>query len=324
MGEKSSIFQGIQIGMEATAGTPVDANLKLLATSIVPRARVEADAFRAAGNKYASFAVLNKEWAEAAIEGKLTYNEILYLLASMIEEPTPTQQGATDAYKWNFVSETSGEDAGKTLTIEQGDANSAWRSAGMRVSGLEFTFTRSEVTVSGSAIGEPLETGITMTEAPISLTSKPVLPAHVKLYMADTQVGLAIASAITRGFGMTWSLTDKVGLAWPIGQDPVTLETVPTGEAKLKLASDTIGLGLIDSMRAGSTKWFRVKCEGETIEAPYKYLFQIDFPGQIKDVSEFSDDGGIYMLEYSLAMLHDATWGKAFSIDVIADVETLS
>jgi hypothetical protein len=323
MGEKSSIFQGIQVGIESTPGTPVAAGLKLLATSIVPRAKVEADTFRAAGNKYASFAVLNKEWSEAAIEGKLTYNEVLYLLSSMIKQPTPVQQGVTDAYKWTFESSTSAEDAGKTLTIEQGDANSAWRGAGLRVSGLELTFTRSEVTIGGSAIGEPLETGITMTATPTSLASRPVLPAHVKLYMADTQAGLGSASPISRGFGMTWNLTDKVGLAWPIGQDPITLETVPNSEAKLKLASDTVGLGLVATMRAGSTKWLRVKCEGETIDAPYKYTFQIDFPAQVKDVSEFSDDGGIYMLEYSLAMIHDATWGKAFSIDVITDVSTL-
>lgn len=215
MGEKSSIFQGIQIGVESTSGTPVAASKKLLATSIVPRARVEADAFRAAGNKYASFSVLNKEWAEASIDGKLTYNEIIYLLSSLIKTPTPVQQGITDAYKWTFESSTSAEDAGKTLTVEQGDANSAWRSAGMRVSGLSFTFSRSEVTVSGAAIGEPLETGITMTATPASMDSRPVLPAHVKFYMADTQAGLAGASAITRGFGLSWALTDKVGLAWP-------------------------------------------------------------------------------------------------------------
>lgn len=76
-------------------------------------------------------------------------------------------------------------------------------------------------------------------------------------------------------------------------------------------------------MRAGTTKWFRVKCEGETIESPHKFTFQIDFPGQIRDVSEFSDQDGIYMIEYTLAMIHDATWGKAFSIDVITDLTAL-
>ncbi len=323
MGEKASIFQTVQIGIESTPGTPVAAGKKLLATSFVPAVKTESDTFRAIGNKYPSFAIVNKEWTEANLEGRLTYNEILYLLSSLLSQPTPVQQGATTAYKWTFTSNTSAEDAGKTFTVEQGDANSAWRAAGVKVSGLEFTFNRNEVTLSGSAIGQPLETGITMTASPTSMTPRPVLPAHLKLYMADTQAGLDSAQAVTRGFSLTWSLTDKNALAWPIGQSPVLIESEPKVEAKLSLATDTTGLGLINTMRSGATKWFRIKAEGATIQSSYKYTFQIDFPAQITDVGEFSDEDGLYLVEYTLAMVHDATWGKAFQIDVIADVQTL-
>lgn len=323
MGEKASIFQGVQIGIETTPGQAVAAGKKLLACSLTPAVKVEADSFRPIGSKYPSFAVLNKEWSEASIEGRLTYNEILYLLVSLLSQPTPVQQGSTTAYKWTFVSNTSAEDAGKTLTVEQGDANSAWRAAGVRVSGLTFSFSRDEVTLDGSAIGLALETGITLSSNPTSLTPKPVLPAHMKLYMADTQSGLASAQAVSRGFKLEWSLTDKIGLVWPIGQEPVTIETEPKLEAKLSVATDTVGLGLIGTMRAGSTKWFRIKAEGDLIQTPYKYTFQIDFPGQVSDVGEFSDEDGLYLVEYSLTGIHDATWGKSFQMDVIADVQTL-
>lgn len=323
MGEKASIFQTVQVGMEETPGLAVAANKKLTATSIVPSVKTEADAFRAAGNKYASFVTLNKEWSESGLEGKLTYNEILYLLVSLLSQPTPVQQGSTTAYKWTFTSDTDGEDAGKTFTVEQGDGNTAWRVAGMRVSGLELTFSRDEVSLSGSAIGKALEMGVSLTSSPTSMTPKPVLPAHLKFYMADSQAGLASAEAITRGFSLGWKLTDKIGLIWPVGQDPLTLETEPSLEATLSLATDTVGLGLITTMRAGSTKWFRVKAEGDTIEDTYKNTFQIDFPAQIKEVGEFSDEDGIYLVEYTLQGIHDGTWGKAFQIDVTAAVSAL-
>ncbi|MEJ5222850.1 MAG: hypothetical protein WHV44_00220 [Anaerolineales bacterium] len=323
MGEKASIFQTVQIGVEITPGTAVPANKKLLATSIVPSVKTEGDTFRAMGNKYPSFAVLNKEWSEASIEGKLTYNEILYVLSSLLSQPTPAQQGATTAYKWTFTSNTSAEDAGKTLTVEQGDANTAWRAAGVKVSGLEFTFNRNEVTLSGSAIGQPLEIGITLTASPTSMTPKPVLPAHVKLYMADTQSGLDSAQAVTRGFSATWSLTDKNALAWPLGQSPVLIESEPKLEAKLSLATDSVGLGLITQMRSAATKWFRIKAEGAIIASTYKYTFQIDFPANITEAGEFSDEDGIYLVEWTLAGIHDSTWDKAFQIDVISDVQTL-
>lgn len=323
MGEKASIFQTVQIGIETTPGTAVAANKKLLSTSIIPGAKVEADAFRAMGNKYASFVTLNKEWSEAKIEGKLTYNEILYLLSSLLSQPSPVQQGATTAYKWTFTSATSAEDAGKTLTVEQGDANSAWRAAGVRVSGLEFTFNRNEVSVNGTAVGKALETGITLTASPTSMTARPVLPGHLSFYMADSQSGLAGASAMTRGFSLIWSLTDKIGLSWPVGQNPVTVESTPNLEAKLKVATDSTGMGLVTTMRAGDTKWFRVKAEGATIESTYKYTFLLDFPAQIKDMTDFNDEDGLYLVEYGLAGIHDATWGKSFQIEVIANVQTL-
>jgi hypothetical protein len=325
MGEKASVFQTTQIGIETTAGSAVAANRKLAATSIIPGPRLEADAFRAQGNKYPSFVTPNKEWSEFSIEGKNTYNEVTYLLSSLIAAPTPTQGGTTSAYTWIFTSDTDGEDAGKTFTIEQGDANSMWAVAGARVSGLTFTFNRSEVSISGSGYGEPFDTsGTALTASPTTLDALPILPTHLKFYMADTRAGLTGATAMTRGFSLIWSLTDKVGLAWPVGQDPVMVELAPSITATLRVATDTTGLGLIANMRAGSTKWFRVKAEGAVIAgSAAKNTFQLDFPAQIMGVSDPSDEEGISVLEYEMSGVHDATWGKAFEITLINSLSTL-
>lgn len=323
MSEKATIFQTVQVGVESTPGTPVAANRKLTAVSIVPTVRTEADAFRGLGNKYASMAVLNKEWTEASIDGKLTYNEILYLLSSLISQPTPIQQGTTAAYKWTFVSSTSSSDTGKTFTVEQGDSVTAWRAAGVRVAGLEITFNRNEVAVSGSALGEQIETGITLTPSPTELAPLPVLPAHLSLYTALTQSGLNSASPMTRGFSVVWRLTDKIGLAWPIGQDPVAVETAPTLEATLSVATDTDGFAYLSAMRSGDTRWFRVKAVGKLIEDTYYHTFQLDFPAQVREVGEFSDQDGLYLVEYTLQGIHDSSWGKSFEINVTTNVSAL-
>lgn len=323
MGEKASIFQGVQIGIQAVAGTPVAAGKKLLAASITPGISVEADSFRPDGNKYPSFVTLNKDWSTHDIKGKNTYNEVLYLLASLLGQPVPTQQGATTAYKWVFGSNVSAEDAGKLLTVEQGDANSAWRAPDVRVSGLTFTFNRKEVSVSGSGIGGPIETEVSMTPTPTSMTPRPILPVHGKFYMADTQAGLAGATAMTRGFSAEFALTDLIGLAWPVGGDPVLVEKEPKLQHKLKLAADIVGMGLIATMRNGATKWFRLLYEGATIASTYKYTFQIDFPAQIKDLSKPSDEDGLTVFEYGLQGIYDPTWGKPFEISMITDAQSL-
>lgn len=323
MGEKNTIFQNVQIGIEGTAGTPVAANRKLLACSIVPKIRTEADAFRAMGNKYPSFVTINKEWSEHSIEGRPTYNEILYLLSSLLSQPTPAQQAGTAAYLWTFDSATSAADAGKTLTVEQGDADTGWRAAGVRVSGLEFAFSRNKCSISGAAIGEQIETGITLTAAPTSLTPLPVLPAHLAFRTAATRAGLTGATALTRGFAASFSLTDKVGLAWPVGQDPIAVEGEPKIGAKLKLATDSNGMGMIATMRAGTTQWFRITAQGALIASTYYNKLEIDFAAQIMEPGEFGDQDNVYALEYGLQPIHDATWGKAFEIRVTTTTSTL-
>ena len=323
MGEKATIFQTTQIGVESTLGTPVAANKKLLSVSLSPNPRVESQPFRPDGNKYASFSTLNKEWSEVGIDGKPTFNEIIYMLASLCHYAVPVQQGATAAYKWTFVSNTSAEDVGKSFTVEQGDANSAWRVAGTKVSGLSLKFNRSEIGMSGTAIGEAIEKGITMTASPTSLAPVPMLPAQMKFYMADTQAGLAGATAMTRGYAIEWNLNNKFGLNWPVGQDPIAVEGEPDYTATIKVATDTAGLSLLDNMRNATAKWFRVKLTGNLIAPTYYHDFQLDFPANVLQPSNFENQENILAIPFGLAPIHDAAWGKSFQIDVITNVATL-
>ena len=319
----ASVFQGIQVGVESTPGTPVAAGKKLLAVSMVPSPQAETKPFKAMGNKYASFATLNKEWTSINIEGAPTYNEIVYLLSSLLHYAAPAQQGGTAAYKWTFVSNTSAADVGKFFTIEQGDANQAWRVAGAKVSGLTFRFSRNEVSVNGSGIGEALQTGITLTAAPTSLSPVPILPGHLKFYMADTQAGLAGATALTGSFSMEYSLTDKFGLAWPVGQDPEAVEGEPNASGKITIATDATGMGLITTLRNAATKWFRIEAIGSLIAGSYYHKVTIDFPANIESVGDPNNLDNVYTIEFGLLPIHDATWGKSVNIEVITNLSAL-
>lgn len=319
----AAVFQGIQVGVESTPGTPVAANKKLLAVSMTPSPQAETKPFKAMGNKYASFAALNKEWSSINIDGAPTYNEIVYLLSGLLHYAAPVQQGATAAYKWTFVSNTSAADTGKSFTIEQGDASSAWRVAGAKISGLTFGFGRNAVSVSGSGVGEALETGITLTAGPTALSPVPILPSHLKFYMENTYAALAGATALTNSFNMEWSLTDKFGLAWPVGQDPESVEGEPNASGKITVATDTAGMGLITTLRNASTKWFKIEATGGLIATPYYQKFTIIFPAQVQSVGDFTDLDNVYTVEFGLLPIHDASWGKSVSIEVITNLSAL-
>jgi hypothetical protein len=323
MGLPATVFQGIQIGVESTAGEAVAANKKLLSTSITPVPKVETKPFRAMGNKYASFSTLNKEWAGLNIEGAPTYNEIVYLLSSLLHYAAPAQQETTAAYKWTFVSNTSASDVGKTFTIEQGDATNAWRVVGAKISGLTFRFSRNDISVNGNGVGMAFETGKTLTASPTALSPVPILPTHVKFRMADTQAALAGATALTNSFSMEYSLTDKFGLAWAIGQNPEAVEGEPSASGRIVVATDAAGMGLITALRNATTKWFRIEATGDTIEGAYKHKLTIDFPAQIDNVNDPTDLDNVYTVEFGLLPIHDATWGKSVNIEVITNVSAL-
>jgi hypothetical protein len=40
-------------------------------------------------------------------------------------------------------------------------------------------------------------------------------------------------------------------------------------------------------------------------------------------MADFNDEDGLYLVEFGLAGIHDATWGKSFQIDVTTDVDEL-
>ena len=323
MSEKATVFQSVQIGVEATPGTAVAANKKLKSVSIIPQPRAEGDPFRALGDKYASFVSLNKEYAAFSIEGKPTYTELPYLLSALLHYSAPTQQGETTAYKWTFTSNTSAEDSGKTFTIEQGDVNNAWRVEGGKIAGLTFDFNRNEVKVSGDGIATKFNENVTITSNPTALNPVPVLPTHVKLYMADTLAGLTGATAMTRAFSISYSLTNKFVLAWPLGQDPVAVEGAPNADSKIRMATNADGMAIFSALRTSKTKWFSIVAEGETIKTPYKHKLSITFPAQVSGLGDFADHENVYTIEAGLTPIHDATWGKSVEIELITDLKQL-
>ncbi len=163
MPENAAIFNRTQIGVETTPGTAVAALKALSGVTIDPAFKAEIGTFAPAGNKFDTIAWLGKEWGEADIVGQAMYTELVYLLSSLIKAATPTQMGGgTLAYQWVFSPSQSGMDITKTLTVENGNAGSGGAAARARrmayglVKELGMNFTRKEVKLSGSMLGQAL------------------------------------------------------------------------------------------------------------------------------------------------------------------------
>ena len=169
-------------------------------------------------------------------------------------------------------------------------------------------------------------------QALTSLTSsdeialKPVMPTQVALYVADTAAGLAGATAMTRAFSAGFTLENLSGPIYPLNQSSsfaAMVETEPTGTFRLKAAVDSEGMALLTNLRAGSTKFIRIKALGDLITGSDYYMLQVDAAIKVTKPQDFSDEQGVYAIGWDGELTHDSTWGKACEITVVNIAATL-
>jgi hypothetical protein len=310
----------VQIGVESGAGSAA-ANKKLNSLGFKPAVKAEIATFRPMGTKYPTMTALGKEWVVSPFEGKLTFSESIYPLASGCDGGSVQSLGGSPAaYRWYFGSDVDGADTPAKFTVEQGDSTRAHRFSNGLVTGLTFDFSRSEVKISGDMIGKALVDDITMTATPTAIELVPVLPKQVSVYLDDLGADLG-DTLLTRALTASWALTDRFGPVWTLNSAEASfaahVETEPKPTVKLKLEADAAGMALLATMRAGSTKFMRILAEGATISGGNKYTLQIDSALQVANVSEFSDEDGVFAIEWEFTMVYDATWGKVFEVQVI-------
>jgi len=155
MPERASIFQTVQIGPETTPGTAVPTTKRLKATNIELQPDGNLNAFAPSGSKFDSIVQLGREFSSGPADGIAAYNDLAYILSSVMNKVTATGGGA--AKTWAFEIDIDGADTVQTYTVEKGSDVRAHRIAHVIFTGFDFTFDRSEVRVSGDMFGYAIE-----------------------------------------------------------------------------------------------------------------------------------------------------------------------
>lgn len=276
MTERQSINQIVQVGVETTPGTVVPANKRLTALSIDPKVSTTVTTFRPKGSKYVTLSALEQEWVDATLAGQLTYSEIVYPLSSVITAAaTPTElldtATPTGAYRWTFQPSVTGADSPKTFTVEQGDsATRTHRFTYGIVSALGMTFNRQNLTLSGSMIGRAITDGVAQTASPTLIPLIPVLPTEVDIFL-DSTFGAIGTTKLSRVKSATWNLGSRYRPLWVLDSSESSWVTHLEGEvaatSQVEMEADATGMGFLQTLRNGTTKYLRIRCIGPTIYA---------------------------------------------------------
>lgn len=331
MAERATINQTVQIGVETTPGTPVAATKSLGSIGFGFGIKIDSNASRPTGQKYASQQIVGKEWAEAEIEGNPGYEELQYVLSSVLSTPTTTPiangGNANAATLWKFDSNSRGDDTPKTFTIEQGSSTRAHRVSNAIVSELTMEFSRDEISLGGSVLAKAIEDGIVMTSTGVSgLKQVPILPAQLSLYLDDTSAALG-TTKLTRALSGEISISDRYGPLWVIDRAQNsfvnTIETEPDVSFKIKQMADAQAMANLTAMRGGATKFLRLEAVGPLLFGTTNYKFTMDLAGQVSDVDDFDDEDGVFAVEWTFGAVHDPTWGKAIHAELTNTTQAL-
>jgi hypothetical protein len=328
MVEQAAITKAIQIGVETTPGTAVAAGKRLQSLNIDLEPDGNIEVFRPTGSKFAAVTAIGKEWTGLSIDGTPTYPELPYVFSSLFGTPVITTDG-TSGHRYAWDVDPFAPDTVKTLTIQKGDSNRAWRVAYGLIGELGFEFTRESISVDGSGIARNIEDGITMTASPTSLDLVPVLPKEVSVYLDDVAADFG-TTKLLRALMASFTLGgDRFMGVWPLDAAQASfaahVEGDPDAEASLRLATDAAGMALLPVMRDGSSKFLRIQAIGPVIAGatPSAYELTIDLSVKVSDMLSFSDEDGLYAVEWPFEIVTDPTWGKALHVEIVTTAATL-
>lgn len=328
MPEVASISNAVQIGAEATPGTSVAASKLLNYLSLDPGIELGFNRFRPMGQKVAGTVTPGQDSTSWDVSGQGSYSELIYPFCSMLTNVTPTTVDTT-ARLWTFAPAARTEDTIKTFTVEAGSATRAQKATYVLFTGIELTFNRTDgVTVGGSAIGQQIQDGITMTATPTGVEDVPILPTHLDVYVDATSAGLG-GTKMTRDFNAVFRATDRFAAVWPINSANASygshVEIEPTFQIELTMAADTQGMGFLTNARAGDTRFIRLAAVSTALAgaATAKYQLLIDMAGKISNIAAFDDNDGVKVLTYTFDAVYDSTWAKFLTIGLQNKTATL-
>jgi hypothetical protein len=159
----------------------------------------------------------------------------------------------------------------------------------------------------------------TVGSGPASLPLVPVLPKQFDVFLDTTAAGLGVTKLL-RVLSVKVNLGDRFNPLWAINSAntsyAATYETKISPSIELEMEKDAAGLALVAAMRAGTSRFMRLKATGTAIGSS-AYAFQVDAALQVSDAPDFGDADDLSTLTWTFDVVHDGTWGKAIHAEVI-------
>jgi hypothetical protein len=329
MPERTSVTQKTQFGAESTAGTSVAASKFLPSLEFSTSIEGDMSDVRAGGLKFPTGAVMGREWSSTKVTGTPSYDELSYLLSSLVAKVTPTTADTT-AKVWTYSPASSTEDTIQTYTIETGSSVRAHKTLYNVLTDFTLKGDRSSTSVDGTFMGKLFTDGITLTASPTTVGSQVLLmPGEVTIY-SDSASGSLGTTKLTRVLNWEVSISSVRSPLWVVDASEtswsVPLEQPFETSLKLTLEADSSGMAPVSYMRANTKRFIRINATSPQTAGSTSTAYSLvwDFCAVVSETpKELKDADGVYAVDWTFTAVHDSTWGKAMSAVLTNKVSTL-
>ncbi len=319
--ERASVNQLVQIGAESLSalGTAVAAGKLLECYNW--QIGIEADVifYTPTGHKYATVQEENMEWSGGSISGVMDYNGIIYPLQGAMGNVSAVAHGSSSTAKdWIFAPPITGSIEPQTYTVQQGDSTRAHQIAYVLFTDFGYKGTRKEFTVDGKFISQKLSDGITKTSSPVAVPLAPVVANQVNVYLDSSQANFG-TTQLLRFLSIEFSMGNIYAPLWVINRANPSftthVDTLPKTSGKIKMEADANGMTPLSYLQSGATYYLEVDAQGAQIasDGPGAVNEEVKHQMAIKfgKPSPFSDDSGVFAIEYEFEVVEDSTWGHS-------------
>jgi hypothetical protein len=286
MPERPIVFEAAKLVVETTPGTALTPNRKLQAIGIsVPTPIQPQQEIFQVGGLAAVDVVNQKGHAQAAVGGPMSFEEMIWMLASLLETPTIiTPAGATTARDVIFRPKQSGsDDAFKTFTAEIGSDDFASLMAYALLTSGGLTLAGNGNSFEGQMIGRLVNESATPTTTGLTdISLVPLSPSDNNHYIASSVAGLSagildrvlsaqIAFGTRRSPLFVQKSADTSFSAILAQRNAETLAT-------LEMMHNSTSIGYLTNLRSRDLLYYRFKNTGPLIEAGFNYEFEVTLP----------------------------------------------
>jgi len=197
---RPSVFETVQIGVEATPGTAVPALIRLQGTDIKPKPVPKIKPVRAAGNKFNTASVAGREYTEAPVSGDQSFTDLCFLFNMNICKGVaslPNGNG-TLTVRRTYTPHPYLPEVFTTLTVQRGNALQGGKQFPYGIMpDMTQTWAEDECKVSGTMWGRKLDKGVPMSGDAIQtihVTGVPTTGTFTLAHGADTSAVIAFTA----------------------------------------------------------------------------------------------------------------------------------